>query len=586
MEDNKMNTYSDNYLKSCNNCNKAYRYLQTSKQILKDIEKIVKAYKEYTKDYQKKLTSLKANMAKIFYIDDCVKFKNDTNNYKTLNKFIKTLTDIITTQIKNISFYFPESKTKISNDNSLNILNRNKSNLEIEKKKMIKNFFEYDENYKQLLSKFCSSEDFISNYFVENRKNKKNNNNIFDGITQDITSNVENFKNIKNKFENDNSNFFELYDIIIKDLNDEINNYNTILLLNVIPFINNCFKYHSDLSKNIENFFEKNIIKENPKIIQDFNEFKKNNFSKVEKICKQEKYHVKAVSGKCKETKIGQKNKEIMEDLYDVLGLGEFKEEYITLTEEDIYNINKFFHRFEFVDLTDYDLKIEEKKILVKNLTNKILYFNLGNNLIKYPDLTEINEKELNDLYKLLENKQYRHVFLKRLNNYKSNKCFELPEKEFNIILKCIMISIDNILNDNDIFSLKLIIILSKTFFMFENKQKKYLYMKIYGHKIFQEKKIWTEYMKYYLNSEDEKFNDNKERNINSINTGEDLELSVDKAFEKISCFCNDMKEFGMNEEILREIISPITEKYKLYDGMKIRLIGIIEENLQKNKNN
>ena len=46
------------------------------------------------------------------------------------------------------------------------------------------------------------------------------------------------------------------------------------------------------------------------------------------------------------------------------------------------------------------------------------------------------------------------------------------------------------------------------------------------------------------------------------------------------------MKEFGMNEEILREIISPITEKYKLYDGMKIRLIGIIEENLQKNKNN
>ena len=589
MEDNKTKKYSDNYLNSLDNYNKAFNYLQTSKQIIDEIERIIKTYNDYTKDYQKKLSLLKANIAKTFYVDDCVKLKNDSDNYKSINIIIKIFTDIITLQIKRISEFFPENIQLKSTDNPLITLKKNKPSLELEKKKMDKNFIDFDTGYRKLLTLYKESEETIRNFYLEQRKNKEKNEDILNETITNLRNNTNKFKTINTNFEKNNSNFFELYDKCMKDINDELNNYNISLLYNIINLFDSCSKYHNELSKYISSNLENSILKKNLEITLDYNEFQKNNFSKIEKTYIKEKYNVKAAKERFIETKIERKTKDIITDLYEMYGYDdELKEEHIIINEEDVYNINKIFHEFEFVDKTDYDLEIEKKKLLVINLTNKILFFKLKNeSKDEYPGLTEIDEKQLNNLYEMIKEKPYRHAFLKRLNNYRAFGYFEMPEKEFNIILKCFMISIDNIINenDNDLDSAKLTLILSQTFYMIENNKKKYLYNKISGHKIFQEKKLWVEYLNNDLKIEEEKINKGVKNNNNDKNEEEKAELTDVGAFSQVVSFSSNMIDFGMSEEILKEIITPVIEKYKIDGELLKTLNDVIKQNLQKHRN-
>ena len=586
MENNKTKKYSDNYQISYDNYTKAYNYLLTSKQVLDDIEKIIKTYNEYTKDYKKKLLSIKANIVKTFYVDEGVKLKTDDNNYKTLNTFIKTLTEIITNQINRISEFFHEATPSGSIDDSLNKLKKDKSYLELEKKKIDKNFLEYDAEYNKLLTTYKISEEIIRKFFLDKRKNKNTDTKPFTGTLKNLNKSAENLLKMKKVFEQNNSNFFKLYDNCIKNVYDELNEYNSLLVSKILVFINNSSIYHTELSKSISNSLEKNIIKENLEIVKDFGKFQENNFTKIEKNCEKEKYHVKAAKETFIETKIEKEDKEIMSDLYEVYGFTPFKDEHVVLTAEDVYDINKIFQGYEFVDASDYDLTIEKKKIDVQKLTNKILFFKLKEKPSHYKGLAEITEKELNEFYQMLEKKQYRLAFLQRLNNYRALGCFELPEKEYNILLKCMLISIDKALCDNDIYSTKLILILSQTFYKLENDKKIYLFKGIFGHKIFQEKTIWIEYLNYDLKTEEEKFIELRKKN-NLMNNGETKPgLPVDGVFGQILPFCSNMIDFGMSEETLKEIINPIFEKYKFEDGMKKAIEDIIKENIQKLTNN
>ena len=582
MENNKTKKYSDNYQISYDNYTKAYNYLLTSKQVLDDIEKIIKTYNEYTKDYKKKLLSVKANIVKTFYVDEGVKLKTDDNNYKTLNTFIKTLTEIITNQINRISEFFHEATPSGSIDDSLNKLKKDKSYLELEKKKIDKNFLEYDVEYNKLLTTYKISEEIIRKFFLDKRKNKNTDTKPFTGTLKNLNKSAENLLKMKKVFEQNNSNFFKLYDNCIKNIYDELNEYNSLIVSKIFVFINNSSIYHTELSKSISNSLEKNIIKENLEIVKDFGKFQENNFTKIEKNCEKEKYHVKAAKETFIETKIEKEDKEIMSDLYEVYGFTPFKDEHVVLTAEDVYDINKIFQGYEFVDASDYDLTIEKKKIDVQKLTNKILFFKLKEKPSHYKGLAEITEKELNEFYQMLEKKQYRLAFLQRLNNYRALGCFELPEKEYNILLKCMLISIDKALCDNDIYSTKLILILSQTFYKLENDKKIYLFKGIFGHKIFQEKTIWIEYLNYDLKTEEEKFIELRKKN-NLMNNGEAKPgLPVDGVFGQILPFCSNMIDFGMSEETLKEIINPIFEKYKFEDGMKKAIEDIIKENIKK----
>ena len=508
--------------------------------------------------------------------------KTDDNNYKTLNQFIKTLNEIITNQINRISEFFHEATPSGSIDDSLNKLKKDKSYLELEKKKIDKNFLEYDIEYNKLLTTYKISEEIIRKFFLDKRKNKNTDTKPFTGTLKNLNKSAENLLKMKKVFEQNNSNFFKLYDNCIKNIYDELNEYNSLIVSKIFVFINNSSIYHTELSKSISNSLEKNIIKENLEIVKDFGKFQENNFTKIEKNCEKEKYHVKAAKETFIETKIEKEDKEIMSDLYEVYGFTPFKDEHVVLTAEDVYDINKIFQGYEFVDASDYDLTIEKKKIDVQKLTNKILFFKLKEKPSHYKGLAEITEKELNEFYQMLEKKQYRLAFLQRLNNYRALGCFELPEKEYNILLKCMLISIDKALCDNDIYSTKLILILSQTFYKLENDKKIYLFKGIFGHKIFQEKTIWIEYLNYDLKTEEEKFIELRKKN-NLMNNGETKPgLPVDGVFGQILPFCSNMIDFGMSEEILKEIINPIFEKYKFEDGMKKAIEDIIKENIKK----
>ena len=507
-------------------------------------------------------------------------------------------------------------------DSYLNIINQKKNNLQNEEKKMEKNIEEYNNEYGKIMKVFKETEGFLTDYFVNKRNNEiksKNNKELKVKIINKNKSEIEKFNHIiKNSlkyeekfldihlsFEKNSSKYFESYDNDLKEIEKQIIKNFNYLNNSFISFSSIIFNSYSISSKNInelnEQFFignqnikmeeEINENKEEEKekennfqIIQDFYLFKKKYFNKFERKYLKEKYKVKAIKITVLDDKLGKEKKAIINELNKEFGINDkLDDSPIILTEEDVYNITKtFYGPFQFVDKSEYDLVIEKKKIDIKNITNKLLYFCISQKkLEEFSDLNPIEDEEITILSDILKEKEYRMIFLQRLNYYRNIGIFGLPQKEFDIISKYFKLIADYIAEDEnkDMQSTKFLLILSQTFFLNkENNEKYYLQKEIKGHKLFSDEKFWKEYIRNLINEEAEKL-EKRKKSFKVASKG----LSFNEiAFSKIFPFCENMNDFGMNKEILMHIIEPIYEEYNITQKMRESIDGIISSKEDK----
>ena len=317
---------------------------------------------------------------------------------------------------------------------------------------------------------------------------------------------------------------------------------------------------------------------------EDYSIYVSKNFNKIETTYEKEKYKVKAIKETVLDDKLGKETKSIMNDLSSEFGLGHLvEEEVIVLTDEDVYEITKtLYGPFQYVDKSEYDLVIERKKIDFKNLTNKLLYFGIKEKALKnYPDLTPITDEEVKLLESGLKKKEYRIIFLQRLNNYRALGVLDMPQKEFEIIGNFFKIIADYIDEDKDVDSTRFLIILSQTFYLLKDennkKDKKYLQVFIKGHKFFSDKKFWKEYIENSIKGEIDKLDKMVKKNNGKIKR-----TYNDICFAQILPFSDNMAEFGMPKEVLLDIIEPLYEQYNLTEDMKETMKGVFETKFQQ----
>ena len=277
--------------------------------------------------------------------------------------------------------------------------------------------------------------------------------------------------------------------------------------------------------------------------------------------------------------------------LYDIQKLRKdnyfIKDNKIYIKNEDVYEIAKMMYaQFQFVEEKYYNLVEEQKKIKIKNLADKLLFYGLKKqNLFAMDEITPIKDDEVAHLLTLLNKPSYRFDFLKVLNLFRAQGSCEMPQREFEITKKIFLDIADKINKETDVLSSKLILILSQTFYLKENDQRIYLFKFLQNHEMFDNLEVWEKYLNEMIDDDlnrsnidetnDPKQEKNKKTIINNV------------LLAHILTFCHNMIDFGMKQENIKKIIEPLITKYKLEEDSIKQINELIQKDLnEKDINN
>ena len=574
------NNFVSNYKKIYNNYSNLLKYYIKNGLIIEEIEKLKKIYTNIIKDCYKKLIILKKNYSDYLASLEKIYFKGDTSIYPSISRNLTDLNGILFFQVELFSKLVKNLEGKnmfdISEDNTyIGNQMKNADNFKNEEKKMEKLINEYDNDHQELMTKLCESEDSIKMFIV----NKRNNTDLFTGAVKDGLNAEKDFKKKHKLFKSSNKNYFNSLAQKIEELKEKINNEANNFTLDINSFITIIIDSNKSYSENFKALYDKlnmsnkngdtpkadevvpqkEYIEEGKNINQDFDLFLKKYMYEYEKKYKKAKYKVKAIHETVFGEKIEKNKRGIISDLTSELGLEHCFSNSVILSEEDKYEVVKtFYGLFNFVNKKEYDLTVEKKKITVKNLVRKLLSFGFNRRKNVEPDLKPITGEEIGQLSNSFKTKDYRIEFFRVLNNFRALGIYEIPKREFDIISSYFKIIADIINGEKDMESAQFLIVLSQTFYVNKEGEKYYIQNDLIGHALFNNKNFWVEYIENNINE-----------SIKKMNVSEkDQEPDINIFYTIILPFGKSLKEFGMKQEMLKEIVQPLYNRFKLSEEM------------------
>lgn len=562
------------------NINTSINYFCFIKEVFDDYMQCINNYKVITNDYLKKLMMLQ----------DKFKYKltgkeKDNTKYKNVNtnhifSLTSPISKIIDKQIENLQMFIDGINGQIENNNKV-----------IKEKEILSNKFQlmFEEARKDLLKKYreidklrdiykmnmANTEDMINKYY-----NKKDNNNT---ITKDQMKNMisstkkieKDYKNLINSTKLYEETFDSLYLSSLenfKKLSSETSNQMKDSIIDfIVLFKNNVKMQLSEIDMYLPELSDLDEVKVIENII--ISSYRKNN--KLIHV-KPEKYKLKIFQ---KKNEV-EEGKEAEENLNTnlMLNLEDGFEEMLLIKDEALIKTIKMMREnFELFEDNNLNLEIEEEKIKCLQLTQKI--FNLENpkSQNNFP-----TEEEIDQLDKLLDKHHNRVVFLQQLSEFRNKGKFEISQKTFDIFDKLFNTMINTVQRDNDFHAVKNAIIISQTYYIKGEKEndKIYLQKRIQNNEIFKSQKFWEEFLEFSINKEIVNCvsNDVKSGNILKENRKETEDKISNIAFSQIVPYTDNMKEFGLDKEIIKQVVFPRMEKYKMSDELIESIKGIIDK--------
>ena len=102
----------------------------------------------------------------------------------------------------------------------------------------------------------------------------------------------------------------------------------------------------------------------------------------------------------------------------------------------------------------------------------------------------------------------------------------------------------------------------------------------IHNNEIFKSKIFWEEFLDFSINKEIVQCvsNDVKNGNILKENRRDTEDKMCNIAFAQIAPYTDNMKEFGLDKEVIREVVFPKMEKYKMTEELIETVKGIINK--------
>ena len=261
-----------------------------------------------------------------------------------------------------------------------------------------------------------------------------------------------------------------------------------------------------------------------------------------------------------------------------ILNLEDGFSEMPTIKNEIILYIFKTMkENFELIEDKNIDLKMEEEKMRCLILTERILSLEEEKDINKEKSKikenkkdnfnNEITKKDIDELNHLLNEHRNRVVFLQELSEYRTKGKFELKSLTFEILGNLLNTVISTIERDKDFHAVKNAIILSQTYYVKNNDNTKiYLQKLIQNNKLFKSKKFWEDIIDYSISKEivTSVNNDVKNGTLLTINSKENDDKKSNIAFSQILPYADNMFEFGLDKETIKEIIFPIINTYKI----------------------
>ena len=444
-----------------------------------------------------------------------------------------------------------EAKTKKISDNDLKMLNDKNKEYESQKKSLINSTKKYEKEYNNIISSTTKCEDKFLNVI----------NDCIEGV---------------------------------KDVSCDLTEKLKEITLEFFLSIKDSFKTPLDLLDNCLSRFKEGNEKENMNktMISTFN-----NESKLVHILP-EIYNLKSLEVVNKNEKgkdsgsiwsrIG-KSKSTEDNFFDNKkgGFIKFEDgfEEMTYFEEDytLYTVKEMINNFELINHSAFDLnlEIEEEKYNTKNYICKIIS-NMSNNK-KDNNSNNFEEEDKNNLLTLLNKHHNRIIFLHKLNDYRSSCKFEIAEKEYKLLGELFFYIINISKAENDYHCVEMVIILSKTYYILQDKKTKiYLQNLIIDNKYFQSKDFWEELLIYSISKEVMRSN---KRDTISIDENKLKVKNENIIFSQLLSLIDNMFDFGVDGNMIKNIIEPKILYYKIGDNLKDTINDVIVSKIKGKEN-
>ena len=564
-------------------------YFKFIKNISSSFLDYIKQYQFISVEYHQKLlllnTTFKGNISDIF--DKITKAKLDFSN---IFDFINTIPKIMESHLESLLFFTEEITKQISllEDKTIDQIISTCENQFNDFKKNLANKSEEIFNTKNnFLTEMEKTEITIYSYYFLNPKfnlnipEKYKNDSVKE---EEMDKKIIDTKEIENKYKeqiNEGNNQEKKFVENSKFHSENIKKFTNELMEKIKKFVLNFLM----ALKNIFKLPEIEINNYLPKLI------KLNENIKLDEII--QKHFIKqnienhSFNPEIYQMKIFQKsqnkkeNKEIIDEIENkILELEDGLETtYLIVDEISLFTIQKM-KKFELINIKDLNLEKEREKLKMNQLTIKLL-----SNIKKEPN--EVDENQLNitqqdlDLIELLLNNHHnRIIFMQKLSKFRVLGYYYISKTIYSILSKYFLQIINTLKEDQDMFTAKNIIVLSQTYFIKEKDKKIYLQEAIKSHEIFKKKEFWENLFNFFMNKEILKLR--KSIDLNEII--EEGKNNYNKlAFGQIMTICNNMIEFGINKDIIYQIIEPKIKYYNLdensIEGIKC-VLGFNEGNI------
>lgn len=560
------------------NINLTINFFYFIRDIFTDYMQYISNYKIITSDYLKKLIMLQEKMSYKLSGKERDSFKLKNININHIYSLTSPITKIIDKQIENWKISLDGIESQIENNNKI-----------IKEKEILANKFQlmFEESRKDLLKKYREI-DKLRDIYKLNMANtegvinkflsKKENNSVTKDQMKTMISNTKKiekeYKNLINSTKLYEETFDSLYSSSLENFKKLCSETSNQMKDSIIDFIvlllNNVKMQSSEIDMHLPELNRLDEIKTLENII--INSYKKNN--KLVHV-KPEKYQLKIFQKKIEDE---EKEEEGILNTNSIINLEDGFEEMMLIKDEKIFKIIRIMkENFELFEDHNLNLDIEEEKYKCMELAQKI--FNIETK--KIPGNNPTNE-DLDFLNSLLDKHHNRVVFLQQLSEFRNTGKFEISEQTFDILSKLFNTMINTVQRDNDFHTVKNTIILSQTYYKKgENENDKfYLQKMIHNNEIFKSKKFWEEFLDFSINKEIVQCvsNDVKNGNILKENRRDTEDKMCNIAFAQIAPYTDNMKEFGLDKEVIREVVFPKMEKYKMTEELIETVKGIINK--------
>ena len=565
--------YSIIFKKFIDNINELYnKYLnEYSKQknyyskIIKSVNKIIYTQIEGLKPLIQGLNN-SINMTKDFIFEKeniISKINNQVNNsisdleekYKEVQKYRNNFEQIASEAEDSVYNYYKAKKNNLddSKENKINNhkeININKNNNSNDNNIEINNFLLIDNN---------NNNNVLKNNNINNNKNNKNmiNENNNNEINIEL---LEKMKNYEKLYKRSVNTALKYEENLLTTLN--ISNSNLITICEeYLEFLKNnsteylvhyksfCSLIESELNNYLPFLSNYNINEEFDKIIREG----ASRCFPFEKI-KLKPYKLKIINKNSFSNDLYKKKNEL--NVKDIFKIVKKLYEYLSLRDEN------------------YNLEIEEEKIIVNNITNKILSF--SNNKLSLPEETE---EELNTINKLIQRKENRQIFISKINEFRNLGIFLIPEKQFNEIGNIMYNILNYILKDNDLACVKNVMILSQTYYIIENEKKKYLQNIIQKNPIFQSLDFWKQFIQFSIDNEiKESLKKDKSKGVFIFENEEEKDIRINNIiFSQLVPLANNMIEFGLDKNTIKSLLQEKFEIYRINENNRKIVMEVID---------